>query len=166
MNKDIKLKELTDMQEEFCYAYVYITLFDAVEAYRIVSNLKDERAIGRAAKILLSEPNVRARIDELMKERHDTPVVDKFWVLKKIKKIVDDCDGKPQFQLKALELLGKHLGLFAETITLDEHKDAADVAQSAFENRKKLILFKNKLEEEKVGESNVDAKTTGEASST
>lgn len=129
---------LNTRQEEFCQHYVNTTMYDAEIAFDMVysaSNIKNKRML---ILRLMNNGNIKKRIKQLMGIRDDVTVVDKYYVLKKLKKIVDENEKKPVYQLKALELLGKHLGLFNDKmIAPDASTDPSEIARNAFEERMK-----------------------------
>jgi hypothetical protein len=133
---------LNKRQRAFCEAYVYLTEYDITRAmelagYRNVSKY-DLKILG---KKMLKKPKILAQIKKMKEVKEQETVVDKLWIVTKLKKIVDDNEHHPNFQLKALELLGKYLNMFGENKNVDPETqvDAADVAKAAFEERKKLL---------------------------
>lgn len=97
-----------------------------------------EKTAGVQASRLLANVNIRARIEELKKTRADRLNLDAYWVLKRLMDISDRAmqqepvmefdyveqrlvpTGEYQFDSsganKATELIGKHLGMFEETV--------------------------------------------------
>lgn len=63
----------------------------------------------------LTKLNIRAKIDEKMSERNKQILFDSYWVVENLKALVDKCMLKndPHGAIKALHLLGKHIGMFA-----------------------------------------------------
>ena len=97
-----------------------------------------EKTAGVQASRLLANDNIRARIEELKKTRADRLNLDAYWVLKRLMDISDRAmqaepvmefdyveqrlvpSGEYQFDSsganKSTELIGKHLGMFKETV--------------------------------------------------
>ncbi|MFP3322080.1 terminase small subunit [Planococcus sp. SIMBA_160] len=97
-----------------------------------------EKTARTTAAKLLAKGNIRARIEELKKTRADRLELDAYWVLKRLMDISDRAmqqepvmefdyveqrlvpTGEYQFDSsganKATELIGKHLGMFKETV--------------------------------------------------
>ena len=63
---------------------------------------------------LLAHPGISARIDELMSDRVDRAAISADEVLARLASIADEAqeEGSWQAALRALELLGRHLGLW------------------------------------------------------
>ena len=92
----------------------------------------------------MARPIVKKRIDELLKERDRQFLVDKKFVIDRLKKIAEDEKGTA-LEVKALELLGKSMGLWSERIDLTTGNHAAD-ADAAWAKRKKKIISEDKEE--------------------
>lgn len=100
--------KLTSKQEKFCQAYVL--LGDKSAAYReaySTSNMKST-TINRKAVKIFNEGKIRARIEELQRRAEKRNELSVDWVLKKLKKIVEEND--PKDRVAALDKLMKHFG--------------------------------------------------------
>ena len=131
---------LTPKQERFCQKY--IETGNASEAYRQaynVANMKPE-SVNRKAKELIDNVKITARIEALQAEHKARHILTIDTILNDLQNIVDQCLGRkrvtvtlatkdsqtgeakpielskliydPTGALKAIELMGKHLGMF------------------------------------------------------
>lgn len=97
-----------------------------------------ERTARSQGQRLLTNVDIRARIDELMKTRADRLQLDAYWVLKRLMEVSDRCmqaepvmefdhalgemveTGEYKFDSnganRATELIGRHLGMFANKV--------------------------------------------------
>jgi hypothetical protein len=144
---------LTKKQEDFCYAFTHITNFDADNAFDIAkyeASTKEMR--NDMIRDLMREPKIKARIAELIEEKDAQIVIDRTYVREKLKQVVEET-GKGQHynaHLKALELLGKDLGLFSgDKEDALNSKDSGEVANEIFTRRKARILETRKKEGDK-----------------
>ena len=136
MNEENKL---TEKEENFCFAYVYITSFDAEEAVTAsgYSTSNEPSTIKNHAKKLITNKEVKKLINEMIRERDDIPIVDRHWWFQKVKTVVDQNEKMPATQLKALEMLGKALGLFNDKLPNSNDADnASSILQKAIDMRK------------------------------
>lgn len=111
---------LTEKQRRFCDEYI-IDL-NATRAYMAAyPSVKKEETASVCASQLLRNPKVQRFLQELKQERKERVQIKQDDVLCGIKEIAFESAGiRPRDRLRALELLGKHLGLF------DPHKDELD----------------------------------------
>jgi hypothetical protein len=136
---------LTPKQEKFCLEYLRVE--NATEAYRIVYNSKAKpETCARNGFKLLENNKIVARIDDLRAESAKIAVITQAGILDKLMKVSDASmslneDGAmvaPNSAVRALELLGRHVGLWP--------KESADVqvnigAQGSFESALSKIEF-------------------------
>lgn len=135
---------LTDKQDMFCKEYI-IDL-NATKAYTRAGYKCTEEAARKNSSRLMTNDDIRSRIEELQSERAGKLNLDAEWVLKRLKEISDKCmqeepvmkfdyeerklveTGEYQFDSgganKATELIGKHLGMFKDKI---EHSGAIEI---------------------------------------
>ncbi|HZV12657.1 MAG TPA: terminase small subunit [Candidatus Kapabacteria bacterium] len=138
------LIKLSDKQEAFCREY--LNDYNATQA-AIRAGYSQRSAHAHAWEII-SNPAVRARIEELKQEYFEQLELDSYYVLARLKQIVERAmqekqtrgkDGKKngtsQFNtitaIRALELIGKYLGMFPNskthiTITPEEIQNMND----------------------------------------
>lgn len=146
--------KITMKEEIFCQAIV--DGLNNLEAYRKAGYSKNTNEIDRKkAWVIKNKPNVKARIEELLKMVEDETIMNRREVLQKLtlmasgitteENIVSDKDGnytivstkvKGKEQAKALELLGKFYKLYTEkqeiggnvgvNITFEDDLDEAD----------------------------------------
>ena len=113
----------------------YMETGNACEAYRRVYNTErmKQKTIERTAFELFQNPKVTARLSELREEAAKRNELSVDWILQHLKEIVFramqavpalDRNGKPTGEYtyqgavanRALELIGKHLGMFADRV--------------------------------------------------
>ena len=108
---------MTQQQEAFAREYC-VDMNGAAAARRAGYNPANAK---QTAYVLLRDPEIRARVDELLGIRETVSVPE---VVRELKKVAfgpgsDESGAKVKLasKLKALELLGKHLGAFDNTGT-------------------------------------------------
>jgi len=139
--------KLDEKEELFCFAYVYLEGFDAEKAIKTSGYCEatDDKLVKNNARKLLRDKDIKKRIGEIIKERDEIPIVDRHWWFTKAKKIVDENEKMPATQLKALEMIGKALGIFGDQPSKSgDTKDAATILQEAL-NRRKLSEVKTDI---------------------
>ncbi len=106
------MPKLTEKQKRFCEEY--IVDLNGVRAYIAAYPLVRSDAAARAnASRLLTKANIQQYIAELRKEQQRRTEITADTVLGELAKIAAaEVDIKGSDKMKALELLGKHLGLF------------------------------------------------------
>lgn len=129
--------KLSAKQEMFCREYL-VDLNATQAAIRAGYSERSARANGPR---LLTNADVAARVKELQEERMQQLGLDAYWVLKRLKDISDRAmqaepivewdhlnheykeTGEYQFDgasaNRSTELIGKHLGMFKENVTLN-----------------------------------------------
>jgi len=71
--------------------------------------------IHRLARDLLVHPLVKPLIEERLKEKRERMAIDEDYVIQRLMRLAEDQEKNgPSNAIRALELLGKHLGLFKE----------------------------------------------------
>ena len=107
------MPKLTEKQKRFCEEYL-IDLNATQAAIRAGYKNAD---IGRQ---LITKNNVLKYLSELRKEQSDRTGITADTVLKELEKIaLADTEITGKEKIKALELLGKHLGMFNDKIETD-----------------------------------------------
>ena len=126
--------KFTEKQQRFIDEY----LVDLNATQAAIRAGYSERTASAQGSRLLTNVNIRARIEELKKTRADRLNLDAYWVLKRLMDISDRAmqaepvmewdhaeqqlvpSGEYQFDSsganRSTELIGKHLGMFKETI--------------------------------------------------
>ena len=130
-------RALTDLQREFCVNYVYLCEFDAKKAVEMTYKKEGSAAqsnICHKERELMNDDRIRDYITELVEQRDSMFIVDKLFVIKKLKGLVET--GAENIQLKALELLGKTMSMFSDRQeVVDVGEDPAKLAKEAFSKR-------------------------------
>jgi phage terminase small subunit len=105
------MAKLTEKQKRFCEEYL-IDLNATQAAIRAGYKAKTARSQGQR---MLTKVDIQRRIADLMKERSDRTALTSDSVLQELSRIAmaEDVEITGKEKLKALELLGKHLGLFS-----------------------------------------------------
>jgi phage terminase small subunit len=116
---------MTRKQKRF--ADEYLVDLNGTRAYKVAypSVKRDETARANASR-LLTNANVQSYIQERMKDRQERTQIDQDRVLREVSEIAFDRESEKittKDRLRALQLLGRHLGLF------DAHKDELDIAE-------------------------------------
>lgn len=99
---------LTDKQEMFCREYV-IDLNSAAAARRAGYS---EKTANRLGSRLLSNVDIQRRVSELQAERAERCEITADEVVKKLRAISEMWPQNPSAACRALELLGRCLGVF------------------------------------------------------
>jgi hypothetical protein len=145
-SKRTNILSLSKAHEDFCYAYVNITDFDLDKALQS-AGLDVNKTVKQS---IMKDADIKARVAELVEERNQNTSIDRAFVIDKLKTVIRNTANSDNLyspHLKAIELLGKHLGMFNEKQAAQETVDPAAVAKELFEKRKAL-LFKTKGGEE------------------
>lgn len=119
---------MTERQKRFCEEYL-IDL-NATRAYMAAyPSVKKESSAASCAAKLLRIAKVSNFIQERLKDRQECVHVTQEDVLRGIMRIAFDVHGcKASVRLRALELLGKHLGMFDKD-DLDREEQRARIAK-------------------------------------
>lgn len=111
---------LTEKQKRFIDEYL-IDLNATAAAIRAGYSEKTANEIGSQNLVKLS---IQKAIAERLKERQQRTEITQDYVLRNLKKIAEKSMGysdapHQQAATKAIELLGKHLGMFRESVQMD-----------------------------------------------
>lgn len=131
---------LTDKMEAFCQAVMAGASF--AEAYRGAYHADDmvPNTVWNAASRLAADPKVRGRLEQLAEqkeaERRMLALSRADWVIEKITQQVMDPATPPAVKTRALELLGKTIGLFTDRVeTKDVTERSADEIEAQIRAR-------------------------------
>ena len=102
------LPKLTPKQAAFVHEYM-IDLNATQAAIRAGYSEKTARSV---AAENLAKPNIQQAIQEARAAREKRSMITVEWVLAQIASIAQDEEAQQRDRLKALELLGKHLGMW------------------------------------------------------
>lgn len=104
------MPKLTERQKRFCEEYL-IDLNATQAAVRAGYRKKNARS---TAAENLTKPNIQLYLQQLMQERSERTGITSDFVLEELRRIaLADTEITGKEKMKALELLGKHLGLFS-----------------------------------------------------
>lgn len=111
-------KKLTEKQKRFCEEY----LIDLNATQAAIRAGYSSKTASRIAIELLNKTHVSKYLAELMRKRSESTRITSEQVVKELEKIAfSDAEITGKEKMKALELLGKHLGMF-QNQTSDENK--------------------------------------------
>ena len=110
---------LTEKQERFCQEFM-VDGNATQAAVRAGYSCRTARAIGTEN---LAKPAIKERIDELRLERAKRVELEADEVIRRLREIADSWRINPSAAVRALELLGRHLGIFER-----DNRQAAPVA--------------------------------------
>lgn len=111
-------KKLTEKQKRFCEEY----LIDLNATQAAIRAGYSSKTASRIAIELLNKTHVSKYLAELMRKRSESTKITSEQVVKELEKIAfSDAEITGKEKMKALELLGKHLGMF-QNQTSDENK--------------------------------------------
>jgi phage terminase small subunit len=147
------MPKLTPKQEAFCQEYL-VDLNATQAAIRAGYSEKTARQI---ADENLSKPYLAARVQELMAARAERTQLSADWVLDRLKEVAErsmqrepvrDRSGKETGEYRfdssganrALELLGKHLGIFKEQVDLEVSRKGLEAARKDLEGMTPMEL--------------------------
>lgn len=102
------LPKLTAKQARFVHEY--LVDLNATQA-AIRSGYKPKNAAQTGAENL-RKPQIQSAIQEAREAREKSSMITAEWVLKEISKIAENQEEAARDRLKALELIGKHLGMW------------------------------------------------------
>ena len=146
-------KKLTEKQRLFAEAYVMgLSEQEAVRAakYKMASDDNWRRDAYRLAKLNMKNGKVRNYIELLREQMASSLVVDKLYVVEKLKNLAENGETE-NIKIKALELLGKTFSMFTDKVeTKTESSDPAELMRRVWEKKKerKLMLVKRGDESE------------------
>ena len=115
---------LTPKQEAFVREY----MIDLNATQAAIRAGYSERTANRIGAENLSKPVIQAEIQEQRKAAEEKCIVTVEWILSEIAKIAQDEEVRTADRLKALELLGKYLGLWEK-----RQEEGAQVVRVVFE---------------------------------
>ena len=115
---------LTPKQEAFVREY----MIDLNATQAAIRAGYSERTANRIGAENLSKPVIQAEIQEQRKAAEEKCIVTVEWILSEIAKIAQNEEVRTADRLKALELLGKYLGLWEK-----RQEEGAQVVRVVFE---------------------------------
>jgi hypothetical protein len=129
--------DLTEKMRGFCYDVVGkngekgMSLIDAYRNnYNVSKDIKGN-TLRMLASRLRSRDNIRIFIDSLLEQKASLHRMNEVkrsdLLLNKIEAMADDVTITDSVRLKALEMLGKNMGLFTDVIKVDDNRDRSSV---------------------------------------
>ncbi len=121
--------DLTAKQMGFCRDIVFNDM-TYIEAYRnnynVSDNIKSNSLRAMASK-LRADVNITLTVNRLLEQKNSLHRMNEVKrsdvLLGKIEKMADDVNITDSVRLKALEMLGKNMGLFTDIIKVDDKRD-------------------------------------------
>jgi hypothetical protein len=147
---------LTELEKQFCFSYLAAMDKASIEGesgddisidygvwalreagYKFTSDdpkIKEKNERKEVRKIL-GRSEVKAYLNELVKDRDSTLVFDKLWILKEFKSLYRTSSSE-HVKKGLLDSMAKISGLFTENISVTTNDgDAVSIAKNAFDNR-------------------------------
>ena len=129
--------DLTEKMRGFCYDVVGkngekgMSLIDAYRNnYNVSKDIKGN-TLRMLTSRLRSRDNIRIFIDSLLEQKASLHRMNEVkrsdLLLNKIEAMADDVTITDSVRLKALEMLGKNMGLFTDVIKVDDNRDRSSV---------------------------------------
>lgn len=142
---------LTEKQKKAADYYVFVTDLDAEAAVELAGySFGSEKATEDTKKInrkrvaydFIHNVKVLRYISQIRELMSNQIIVDKLWVINKLKTLAES--GSENTQIRALELLGKTMQMYADKQVIENVGDPAKIAKEAFKRRQKNVVeFKN-----------------------
>lgn len=168
-NKVAEACGLTEQQQKFADYYLFVTGLNGEKAAELAGYVicdpkkyeQSEEKIAYWTKIqymkiardLLNNPKVLEYINIVRTNMENQLVIDKLWVVKKLKEFAET--GSERTQLEATKLLGQTLLMFTEVVRNENStEDPAKIIQDAIAKRKEEVKENNVLEFQKVKNGN------------
>jgi len=131
------MKKLTPKQDKFCLKYMECG--NATEAYKSVYNTNSmkPKTINNRAYEMLEKGEIRGRVAELKEETKERAMLSLDDVIAELEKVAM-AEKVTNHKLKALDMLGKHLGLYEKKIEMENK-------MTSKEKRKRYNKFKKEL---------------------
>ena len=124
---------MTDKQRRF--ADEYLIDLNATRAYKAAyASVKKDTTAAQAASRMLRNVKVAEYIQERMQDRQERTQITQDEVVNALKELAFNAE-KDADRIRALELLGKHLGLFQPKDQLDRQEQEARIAKLRADTR-------------------------------
>lgn len=105
---------LTPQQKKFCDEY--LKTLNATQAYKIAyPGCKTDKVASQSGSRLLRNDKVKTYVNKRQKEKERKAIITVDEILNELKKIATNPKEHSGNRMKAMELCGKHLGMFRET---------------------------------------------------
>lgn len=138
-------QELNDRQEAFCQEYAKTR--HATQSYIRAGYRARGKSAGVASTNLMKNPEVKARINELMKDSLKRTEISLPEILNSIKDMADDITQPGSVRMNALRTLAEHLGAFTQKVQVEDITPKKSQVKETFEMVKGLSLRKPKDEQ-------------------
>jgi hypothetical protein len=100
------------------------------------------------ARDLLSNPKVLEYIRRLRNTLEQQLIVDKLWVIKKLKSLAEN--GSERTQIEATKLLGQTMNMFSDTQRIEVSDDPSLILREAFRKRKEQEELNQQREKDNI----------------
>lgn len=137
---------LNEKQKAFVENYLFTCGMNEEEALKLAgysfnykSDVEKRRCKKRKIRELMSNEKVIAYMNKLRNDLNNQLIVDKFWVIKKLKELAEH--GNESVQLKATELLGKTMALFTDKV-IEQKENPGEIIRQSFEKRRNFTVLK------------------------
>ena len=127
---DLKQPKLTPKQMKFCEEVVYGLDDDGKplsqsEAYRRAYNTTgSEKTVWINSSKLMANAKVALRVKQLRAQKdaaaQASSLSERDWVLENLRKIIENPDENSSARVRGLELIGKHLSLWTDTVQVKQ----------------------------------------------
>jgi len=136
---DLKQPKLTAKQKHFCELLVYGLDDDGKplsqsEAYRRSYSTKgSDKVVWVESCKLAANPKVAAMINRLRQQKEvatqASSLSERDWVLQNLKSIIENPDENASARVRGLELIGKHLSLWTDTVQVNSTTSSDELKQ-------------------------------------
>ena len=138
------ITKLVERQEKFLQSYV--TDFNITRSYRFAypTTTNDNSAVASGSK-LLTQPKVKTRLEEILKERSDRTKVDQTYVIEYLKGAAElDLEdfaaiGSSGVALKEFKKIPKHIRKYCTEVSMSETKRGTVIVNFKVFSKEKAI---------------------------
>jgi hypothetical protein len=154
LEREAKEIGLTEKQKQFCEYFIFVCGLDAEKAVELSEyeigqeNYKEKYAgkeslaryymdlqIKRIARKLLNNVKIIRYINYLKDTLDSSLIIDKLWVVQKLKKLAEK--GSEKTQLEATKLLGQTMSMFQPETIVSSIDDPGQIVRDAIAKRKR-----------------------------
>ena len=129
---NIATRPLTPKQQAFCREYLIDTNL-AASARRAGYSARTAKEQGYR---LFTYVHIKIEIQRLLDSRADKVELDATYVLARLREMTEDPDSPAMNRVKALALIGRHLGMFRDKVDVNEDREVRWIQLEGSEERK------------------------------